>query len=455
VSISQALYFRAPVPIQNLLVSAYGLARRRKRYGGSFTRILAEIEGIRSMSVAEIDAIQRRRLRAIVSHAVRTVPYYRDLFRQLGLAAEVIREQADLQKLPVLTKKDVQEHLPRLREEGRQPYWLTETSGSTGTPLTVALDRYTYQLSMALVVQLEDDLGIRMPDRRVTLAGRLVRPVADDRPPFWRYNLPESQMLLSAYHMSGRNLPLYVEAIQRFQPVEIIGYPSAIYVLAEHVRRANQRLQVPLKAVVTNSETLFAWQREVIEDAFQAPAIDYYGTAESVVFAPQCRHRRYHANPLMGISELVDGDDPSPGAPRRLVCTTLTNRAMPLLRYEIGDLVEPLPHRCECGQPGVAWASVAGRKDDVVTTPEGHQVGRLDHVFKGVRQVRESQIAQTAPDRLVIRVVPDGGYESSTEARLVGNLRERVGNCMRIDVELVPAIVRTSRGKFKGVVREF
>jgi phenylacetate-CoA ligase len=390
-------------------------------------------------------------------HAGRAVPYYRELFSQLDFRPEGVTAISDLRALPILTKTAVRTQADALRIERARPFWITETSGSTGTPLTIELNAHAYRLSMALLAKHESDHGISPSDRRATFAGRLVQAVEKDEAPFWRYNWAEHQMLCSAYHMSDRNLPAYLSALERFRPVELIGYPSALYLLADFCRRKAIRPDLPLRAIVTNSETLFDWQRSTIEQQFNTAISDYYGSAESVVFAPQCHRGTYHPDPLMGVCEVIDdaGFPVAAGASGRLICTTTSNYHMPLIRYEIGDSVVTLDGECTCGIRGAAWRTVLGRNDDLVITPEGHSVGRLDHVFKGASGIREAQICQTAADRLVLRIVPDKDYQSAVGELLVRNTAERVGRMMRIEIKLVETIERTPRGKFRGVVREF
>jgi phenylacetate-CoA ligase len=454
---SETFYHLMPVAVQNVLVTAYGLARRRKRFGPGFDEALREIEATRHMEPHQIEELQTQRLIAIVQNAAARVPYYRRTFREHGIRPSRIRDRDHFRRLPLLLKSEVQRHGPDMRTEGIRPFWINSTSGSTGTPLAVSLDRYTYQLSTALVVRHERDHGIGDHDRRATFGGRLVQAVTSDEPPFWRYNWAERQLLMSTYHMNDRNLAAYLTRLERFGPAELIGYPSALFTLADYVRRIGPRPSLPLKAIITNSETLLEWQRSVIEAELGAPVYDYYGTAESVAFAGQCSRLRYHPDPLIGLYELVDDDGrpvsgPEPG---RLVCTTLSNRAMPLIRYDSGDVVVPLEHPCECGRPGAVWERIEGRRDDQIRTPEGRIVARLANAFKGTVGVREAQIVQTAADRLEVRVVAGSGYGPATEARIRENLAERVGPAMQVAVSLVSDIERTARGKFKGVVRAF
>ena len=455
-SLGSRLYERAPVVLQNALISAYAWNRRRKRAGGRYRAYVADAAAVWHSSEAAMRDRQLAKLQEIVRHAAERVPFYRDRFAELGVNASTLQSFDDLRRLPVLDKDTVRRHNARFAADNVLGAWTNETSGSTGTPLTVRLSADAYQLTMALLTWHEMDHGIRPGSRYATFAGRLVQPVSDDRPPFWRTNWAERQLLCSAYHLSDKNLPLYLQALESFQPVELIGYPSAIATVASFCRRTGARPRLQLTAIVTNSETLFDWQRDVIEEIFRAPVFDYYGTAEAVAFAGQCTAKRYHPHPLMGFSEVLDDRDQpvAPGRSGRLVATTLCNLAMPLIRYDTGDVVTRSVGACPCGRPGDTWDRVVGRLDDVVVTPDGHEVGRLDHIFKGVTNVREAQIAQTHADRLEIRVVPDPGYSQATGDLLVRNARERVGPKMRIDLVIVAAIPRTSRGKFRGVVKE-
>lgn len=450
------VYARSPVAVQNVLVSAYGFMRARKRFGGRYDAILREAERVRRLPIEEVVSLQADRFSRLIDHVATQVPYYRDRFRELGLAPSDLRTPADLHKLPVLSRDEVRDNLARLRAPRVPVHWTTETSGSTGPPLTNVLDAYSYQLSMALLACHEALHGVGRTERRATFAGRLIQPVTDDRPPFWRYNLAENQMLCSAYHMSDRNLPAFIEALEDFAPSEIIGYPSSIHVLADFCRRQKVKIRMPLKIVVTNSETLLEWQRDVIEEYLGVPVYDYYSTAESILFAGQCRCFKYHPEPMLGAWEALDdhGHPVPPGHPGRLIATTLANFAMPLIRYDSGDVVIVSAEPCGCGRSGVVWERVLGRTGDIVITPEGRRIGMLDHVFDGV-SIREAQIAQTSPQSLVLRVVPDVGYDNRTVDTLVRKTQERVGTSMDITIQTVSSIRRAPNGKFPGVVKEF
>lgn len=455
-SVAQSVYLKLPPALQAVLINIYAASRYRKRYGRDFEDLVRAIRYERSLDGHAADARQAERLGSMLTHAEASVPYYRDRLKS-GRATAGNDPLGLLAQLPVLSKDEVRRWSAAIKSDAASPYWTTETSGSTGTPLTVATDRFAYRLSMALVAAHERNHGVDLRDRRATFAGRLVQPVDLMRPPYWRYNRVEKQMLFSAYHMTDQTLPLYADALEQFAPVEIIGYPSAISTLAEHLLRTKRRLTLPLRAVITNSESLLSWQRDLIVAALNAPVFDYYGSAESVSFAGQCAAGRYHPDRLIGYAEILDEHDRPvrPGESGRLIASTTSNFAMPLLRYDTGDIVEMAEGPCDCGESGTTWNGVLGRIDDVVVTPSGTRVGRLDHIFKGVEGVRECQVAQIAPDTVELRVVPDGRLSAETRTRLLSNTAARLGFSMQILITEHARIPRTSRGKFRSVVKEF
>jgi phenylacetate-CoA ligase len=130
------------------------------------------------------------------------------------------------------------------------------------------------------------------------------------------------------------------------------------------------------------------------------------------------------------------------------------NEAMPLVRYTVGDrgsLGAAEGPACPCRRTLPLLAGVEGRVDDVIVTPDGRRIGRLDPVFKGDMPIREAQIVQDTLDRLVVRIVPAAGYTARTGDEVRARLRDRVGD-MRIEIETLEAIPRTANGKFRAVV---
>lgn len=454
-SYSEKIYSVSPVWLQNILVSFYGIGLWQKRYSGDFKKILNQTKSLHYQEKSAIDEIILARLKKILNYCNENIPHYKQLFSKYKIDINSFNSIKNLEIIPILDKETLREKfnyfLPRYYKKIK--FVVQNTSGSTGTPLSLFVDKYTYQLAMALLVEHEELHGIKMGDRKATFAGRMVQEVDNNKPPFWRFNIAENQMLFSAYHLSKDNMPFYIEKLNSFKPKEIIGYPSAIYTVAKYCEQENLKLKFTPKAIITNSETLFEWQRETIEEVFKCKIYDYYCSAEYVVFAGQCSQLNYHINPLLGILEVVNSEGVNIiNEMGEIVCTTLSNYAMPLIRYRIGDIGILSDEQCQCGCNFTILKSVEGRVDDIIITKDGKRIGRLDHIFKGINFIKECQIIQLSLNKFKLKLIKDDRFSKLDEDALILNLKKRVSDDIDISIEYVSNIERTSRGKFKGVI---
>jgi phenylacetate-CoA ligase len=251
--------------------------------------------------------------------------------------------------------------------------------------------------------------------------------------------------LCSSYHLAPQNLPAYVEALTKFAPDFVHGYPSSLYVLAQYMIEENVEKVRP-RAVFTASETLLDFQRMAIEAAFGAKAFNWYGNTEMTCNIIQCAAGSLHYRTDYGVLELLEDGT--------MICTGLNNLAMPMIRYRVGDVAVARDGVCACGCAFPLMERIEGRIEDYVRTPDGRFVGRLDHLFKDVHHVREAQIVQTRPDELVLRLVKADGFSSKDEQIILKEARMRLGDAMAIRFEFVDRIERTAAGKFRFIVSQ-
>lgn len=454
-NLPDTIYRISPVWLQNTLVSLYGWKQYRRRYTGNFSSILAAIEKANAFKSKDTQELQANKLQNIIQHAAENTPFYSNLFAEHGISATEIKTPDDLKRIPVLQKQLVRENPDLFRARGSQRYLTQNTSGSTGTPLSLEVDERTYKTAMALVVNHEQSHGVNFGERRATLAGRMLKPIDDNKPPFSRFNKAENQLLVSSYHINENNFRSYESELNAFQPRLLIGYPSAIYDLASEYQAQKTTPGFNPAIIVTNSETLTEWQRETIESVFKCRVFDYYGTAEYLVFASQCIHHGYHIDPTLGILEITTSDGtPVVDRPGNVVATTLCNYAMPLIRYQIGDCATLSSTPCDCGNSHPHLSSIEGRIDDVILTKDNKRIGRIDHIFKGLSGIREAQVIQESLERCHISVVPADKEEYVDVDALIKNMKARVGSNMHVKVAFTESIPKGANGKFKSVINQ-
>ena len=290
--------------------------------------------------------------------------------------------------------------------------------------------------------------------RSATFAGRMFIPESQEKGPYWRYNFINRNVLLSSYHLSPKTIPLYVKQLEQYAPAFIDSYPSALFSIAQHVRETGQPCAAGPSAIITSSETLLDYQREAIEETFGCQIFDQYGSAEMVVFASQCERGSLHVHSEYGHVELLDqgGHAVELGEPGEVICTGFLNEAMPLIRYQIGDSAVLGTEPCLCGRHFPVFKTVLGRLDDTIVTIDGRSIGRLDPIFKGARGIKETQIIQVSPERLVVKMVRGEQFVPTSAQSVVQELQRRIGEEMQIDLEFVDRIERSSSGKFRTVV---
>lgn len=389
---------------------------------------------------------QLRRLRDLLVHAQSRVPFYQE--HLVGMDPASIRNLDDWSQLPVLDRDTVRERVDDLRSDDARrhaPAWC-HTSGTTGSPLRVLHDRHVNAAALALFARQWSEAGWRVGQRQVVLAGDA---------PYWSYQRLTRIYYVPMFAITEDTVPRFIETVRRYRPTLVRGQPSAMSLLARLLERNGA--EVSVAGAVTHSEMLLPAHREQIERTFGVRVIDHYTHWERVGSIGQCRAGRYHVHSDFGYVEILR-DDASPAAPGetgRVVATGLHNRAMPLLRYDTRDQAAwAKEQRCDCGSRFPVVESIQGRSDDFVITPEGRHV-KLSNAFKHLEYVREAQVVQRERHRVLVRVVPEPGYEdSSDEESLLRELRLRLGDTIRIDVERRTDLPRTRGGKTRLIVSE-
>jgi len=454
----EKLYNCAPSFIQTLMINAYACKIGKIRFGKMFEKLMLWLEETEKWSIDELKSYQNEQLVKIIQNAYDNVEYYNKLMNDNKITTEDIRCIEDLHKLPITTKNDIRKNIKSFISAKYKQHKLYHghTSGTTGSPLDLYWDVGMVVMNNAMDWRQKRWAGLCPGDRRAVILGRVIVPVERKSKPFWRMNYIHGELWMSAFHMSKDNLSHYISKLNNFEPKYIEGYPSTIYILARAMLEDN--VTIKMNAVITSSETLFSYQREVIEKAFLCRVFDFYCMAERVVFASECQsHSGRHLNLEYGITEVVDEyNNILESGTGRLVGTSLHNYGMPLIRYQTNDMSNIRKGECGCGLCMPIIDQITTKYEDIILNQKGMWISPsvLTHPFKSQKNLIESQIIQKSINKVLVKIVVNKMFNSRQAAQLVDDLQQRLGEGVEIDLCIVKEIPRESSGKYRWVISE-
>lgn len=446
------IYNLLPHSLKELAAAQYAKKLQKFRRDHTSAERIRAAANRETWSHAEWETYQQAELEAVLHRAAYQVPYYRNYWQKRGYNDGAWKK---LENWPVLTKKELREnnHL-FLAEDCTPANMYTEyTSGTSGTPLTVYWSKETTLEYYAMFERrIRNWHGANWDMNYLMLGGRMIVPVSQQKPPFWVRNKYMNQLYLSSYHLSAKNIGAYAEAINKFTPKYMFAYASSMYSLAVLAKESGVKMPA-LSCAISNAEPLLAHQAETIREVFSCKMVNTYGMSE--LAAGACTFDNENEMVLWPeVSKIevfrFDADEAvNEGETGRFICTTLLNKDMPLIRYEVGD--SGAIARSHSGISHYKITELTGRIDDLVQTSDGRRIGRLDPVFKNNFNIKEAQIIQQTLRDFVIRIVPDVNYAPENGQAMIDSLKQRIGES-NVNIELVDAIPRTNTGKFKAVI---
>jgi phenylacetate-CoA ligase len=415
--------------------------------------MLRELRAHESWSSSQIASYQLRALRQTIDHALRTVPYY------AGYPRIEIQNLDDLRGFPVLTREALLQNHEQLlsRTTPRHRLIRAATTGTTGASLRVAYTEELARANWTFLLRQWSWAGVAPREPRLTLQGARVVPAGRREPPYWAYNLPERQILLSIFHLSENTAPEYLDFLQRHSGRILEGFPSVLGILADFALERGAR--IPMRVVFTSGEPLYPTTRAKMEEAFQARVFDTYGMTEYCGLIQECERGQMHLAPEYGFLEIL-GENAEPAAPDEegfFVWTGFLNRAMPLIRYRIGDRGRWLGgEACSCGRAFPLVVPTITRESDILRCPDGRLFSprALNQLLKHAGSLRFCQFVHDREDRVVVRAVSRNNGAPEEVMKIRVRLEQLLGPGMLVATELASAPIARRGGKIPLIVNQ-
>jgi phenylacetate-CoA ligase len=301
-------------------------------------------------------------------------------------------------------------------------------------------------IGLAALLRGKSWAGVRLGDKgvvlkgigRVTLAGRLRERLVNTRN-------------IEAYDSAINPFSNRLDQIKHFQPRYITGYATALMQLAETT--GSSVLSLPI--IISTGEMLYPAQRQQLTETFEASVLDYYGSNEITSLAYECELGTKHVVDEHVILETVDENGhPVWDKPGRFIITDLDNHAMPLIRYEIGDMGVLTRAHCRCGRKLRVLKSLHGRSQDVLRSLDGKILPAIFFAsrFRDLRSVLKYQLVQTGWEEIELRYVAGGQSASEEINTICEEIRQRLGRQFQVRVQKKAWIPSTGRGKSRLVI---
>jgi phenylacetate-CoA ligase len=425
----------------------------------AYIKFYEEFQKTQYLPLTDLKSLQLERLRKLLRHAYDHCPFYAERMKEAGLVPEGITSLEDLARLPVLTKRDIQDHGLAMQAVGfpADKRVRNQTGGSTGSPLQFYVDKERFDSRKASTARHNLWTGLRPGDWQISLWGSRLD---QGRPETFRDHLKNNLLYrivaLNTSKITDAHWLKFIDEVRQKKPRAMVAYTQAAVLFARYLQRQGID-DIQIDAIITTAEVLLPGQREILEKAFHGKVFNRYGCREVSVIASECElHRGMHVNAEALYVEIVPDEASAKGA-GRIVVTDLLNYSMPLIRYEIGDIGEwASDQECHCGRHLPLLADVQGRTTDFLILSDGTHISgpALTLVVSDMADVRQVQFVQKAPELIVLRVVPGTNYGPSTEQELRKRFGLYLNQTTTLRIEMAESIASEISGKYRFVVHE-
>ncbi|WP_442511949.1 phenylacetate--CoA ligase family protein [Novipirellula sp. SH528] len=418
-----------------------------------------ELEASQWWDPQQIESLQVQRLEQLLATCQSYSPWYRDRWAEHGIDVGSVQSLSDLTALPITTREMIRDNAATIRSSNRKLSTVGKsTGGSSGTPLHFSIECGANDRRVAATYRGYGWAGA-LPGTKQTHLWGIKLNNASSRQALKDHlyeRLLYRRDMLNSFGMSESNVDQYVSRINRYRPSVLVAYANPLFVLARAIEDLGLSVHRP-EAIIVGAEKLYDHQRELIERVFGSPIFETYGSREFTLIAAECdRHQGLHLTSENLIVEIVDNDGHAcmPGEEGQVIVTDLFNTAMPFVRYAIGDRAVAAPGSCACGRGLPLLHKIVGRQADVLILPDGRSLTGLifPHLLKDIPAIRQFQVLQVLPDRILLNLVVDKSWNDDQHNSLRSRILDHIGESSKLDIQLVDGIELTASGKMRVVV---
>ncbi|OGT29781.1 MAG: hypothetical protein A3E87_05465 [Gammaproteobacteria bacterium RIFCSPHIGHO2_12_FULL_35_23] len=407
------------------------------------------------MSAEEIKKIQLTKLNHLLHHAYLTVPYYQRVFKERNLCPDDINNQADLQKLPLLTREILLKHQDELVSSKADFSTIKNnySSGSTGRRALFKQDENFRLWMRAHQIRTYQwcsqwELG----ERFVLLWGSEI---------YWNLQSIKDKLInflsnrreFNTFKLSSRLIKNFTNSLLNFNPILISSYANALHLISLEVKRRGLRIPA-LRAIQTTSEPMPPAIRNRVQEVFNCEVFDKYGSRETNIVSHESpAHDGLLIQSENVVAEFLNQNLTAclPHEKGKIVLTTLNNFSMPLVRYETSDIAAPISGYSKESFQFSRMTEVSGREQDLIYTPNNDYIDSyfFSYLFMRFESIHWFQVTQEQYDHLRIVILAPNGINLETKNEIVDRITAHTGYKFKVDFEILSEMPESSTGKFR------
>lgn len=442
------IYKALPHPIQCFLISLFNYIAYRKRYMGEYKSYLSLFTINADLSVVDLKKIQEERLNDFMSYCLKTSVYYSQLLNK--------KSRIILDNFPILRKETLRQNLNEISTVNKKDGIVSKTGGTTGKSLEVVFTEKDMQERFAMLDAFRMKQGYKLGKKTAWFSGKSIISKTDmKKNRFWKTDYLYKVRYYSTFHINDKYLEYYIINLKEFRPEFFVGFPSSILEIAKF--GIMNKIGFPrgiVKAIFPTAETVTKESRAIIESYFHTKMYDQYASSEGAPFIFECVEGNLHLELQSGVFEVLD-DKNKPAKSGRLIVTSFTTHGTPLIRYDIGDRItlEDEEKVCSCGNKNPMVKEILGRIDDFIYSLDNGKInlGNISNTLKGTDGIKRFQAVQNKLDEVEIFIEIDKKFNDRFKRIFIDNWIDRVGQNMRIKLEIVDKIDVEKSGKFRLV----
>jgi phenylacetate-CoA ligase len=401
--------------------------------------------------------LQRIKLFELIRYASQNIPYYKQIIQEYNIQFSEDTIFEDIKKFPILTKDIIRNNFNQLYKFRDNTYYRNISSGSTGEPAIFFQDRYCLEWEMATKILFDDWAGRKIGEPMVKLWGAMedILKGSQGIKGYLKQQL-SGVTTLNSYMMTEKNLYEYVRKINKIKPHLILAYSNSIDELCRFIQEQHLSIYSP-RAIMTSAGVLFPEFRKRIEEVFQTPVFNCYGSREVGDIACNCeKSYELHLIPNIHYLEIVDnnGKEVNTDESGEIIITLLTNYTMPLIRYKIEDRGIFSEAECSCGRGFPFLKKVEGRIRSIFRNKQGDIIdgGFFIELFYFRDYVKQLQVIQKAYDYIIINLVLKDSQKIKDVKKDFTEINKKInlamGDKTKIKYNIVDEIKPSPSGKY-------